>query len=260
MMPLYRKLNYLASNTAPEYNRGRIRTPFMRITIGNWLDRLPGVLSSISLKWQIDYPWEIALHDSYAKTQEESDQDEKGMDSHMQILPHVLDVSVSYQPIHNFLPQKSVTMSPFIMKHNDNGFIKREKKWTTLGVAGTETEGYVATVPNAYHKDISKSKTTDIIKEAGKLGVEKLEERRQSLQLRNFEEPLHPDFEKPYDKIQYLQPLKLDGTLKEIPLYRTRTRDEFMGEVFDVEIAQINAQNNNMNTRDQVYTDYMNDQ
>ena len=57
---VYDKLNYLASNTAPEYsNMGRIRTPFMRLTIGHWIHKLPGVLSSVGLKWNQDYPWEI---------------------------------------------------------------------------------------------------------------------------------------------------------------------------------------------------------
>ena len=49
MMPLYRKLNFLASNTAPEYNKnsGRIMTPYIRLTVGSYLNRVPGVLKSI---------------------------------------------------------------------------------------------------------------------------------------------------------------------------------------------------------------------
>ena len=122
MMPLYRKLNFLASNTAPEYSAGgRIMTPYMRVTVGSYLNRVPGVIKSIGIKWQKDYPWEISI-----------DSPEGGMDSHMLVLPHVLDVSVGFQPIHNFLPQKSVTESPFIFPHHDNrdGIVKPLQKWS----------------------------------------------------------------------------------------------------------------------------------
>ena len=125
MMPLYRKLNFLASNTAPEYNKnsGRIMTPYIRLTVGSYLNRVPGVLKSIGITWQKDYPWEIAI-----------DSPEKGMDSHMLVLPHVLDVSVNFQPIHNFLPQKSVSESPFILPHYDqrDGKLNSLQKWMSL--------------------------------------------------------------------------------------------------------------------------------
>jgi len=124
MMPLYRKLNFLASNTAPEYHEGgRIMTPYIRLTVGSYLNRVPGVLKSIGIKWQKDYPWEISI-----------DSPEGGMDAHMLVLPHVLDVSVSFQPIHNFLPQKSVTESPFIFPHHDNrdGMVPPLQKWGSL--------------------------------------------------------------------------------------------------------------------------------
>ena len=38
----------------------------------------------------------------------------------MGIMPHVLDVNCTYQPIHNFLPQKSINDSPFMMIHTNN--------------------------------------------------------------------------------------------------------------------------------------------
>jgi len=124
MMPLYRKLNFLASNTAPEYSEGgRIMTPYIRLTVGSYLNRVPGVLKSIGIKWQKDYPWEISI-----------DSPEGGMDSHMLVLPHVLDINVSFQPIHNFLPQKGTRNSPFILPHWDqrDGHLKPLQKWMNL--------------------------------------------------------------------------------------------------------------------------------
>ena len=129
MMPLYRKLNYLVSNTAPEYGRtGRIRTPFMKLTVGSYLDRVPGILNSVGVTWQKDYPWEIAI-----------DGPEDEQDKNMLVLPHVLDVSVAFTPVHNFLPQKSIH-APFILSHTDNRFLSEGKKWYKPEIATSVAE------------------------------------------------------------------------------------------------------------------------
>ena len=151
MMPLYRKLNFLASNTAPEYNKtsGRIMTPYMRVTIGSYLNRVPGVINSIGIKWQKDYPFEISL-----------DSPENGMDSHMLVLPHVLDVNVSFTPIHNFLPQKSISDSPFILPHWDqrDGTLKLKEKWLLPGAQNKNEAGLLGVdklpvMPNDFNTD-----------------------------------------------------------------------------------------------------------
>ena len=123
MMPLYRKLNFLVSNVAPEYKVTRMRTPFIRLTIGSMMDRIPGVLNSVSLKWNKNYPFEIAL-DGPEKTKRD-----------MLVLPHVLDVSVQFTPVHNFLPQKSITDSPFILSHKNNRTLQVGEQWYSQGAA-----------------------------------------------------------------------------------------------------------------------------
>jgi len=106
MKPLYQKLNYLISQTAPNYSmEGRIRTPYMFLTVGDWCNRIPGLLTSANLKWNTNYPWEIALDKGNAE--------EKGKDADMLVLPHVLDVSISFQPIHSFTPNNN-PHTPFI--------------------------------------------------------------------------------------------------------------------------------------------------
>jgi len=131
MRPLYRKLNYLLSNTAPEYNTtsGRIMTPFMKLTVGAYFDRLPGVLKNVSISWQKDYPWEITLNAP-----------EGGSTTGLFTLPHVLDVNVTYQPIHNFLPQKGID-SPFIFPHKDSPIANSvgRKKWNKDGISSNLT-------------------------------------------------------------------------------------------------------------------------
>lgn len=115
LLPLYRKLNYLVSNTAPEYSSfGRMVTPFMRLTVGHWCDRVPGVLNSVGLTWQKDYSWETSEDDDVL------------------ILPHVLDVSVQFTPVHNFLPEKGIS-SPFILPHSTSN-LKPHQRWYKLGI------------------------------------------------------------------------------------------------------------------------------
>ena len=132
MMPLYRKLNFLVSQTAPDYSGTRMRGNFVRITIGSLLDRTPGVINSVGLTWQKDYPWEISI-----------DSPENGRDTETQVLPHVLDVSVKFTPVHNFLPKKSVTDSPFIFLHNRNGKITESRKWYHKGASQSIYEASV---------------------------------------------------------------------------------------------------------------------
>jgi hypothetical protein len=123
MMPLYRKLNFLVSNVAPEYKVTRMRTPYIRLTIGSMMDRIPGILNSVQLKWNKNYPFEIAM-DGPEKTKRD-----------MLVLPHVLDVSVQFTPVHNFLPKKSITESPFILSHTNNRSLQIGEQWYSQGAA-----------------------------------------------------------------------------------------------------------------------------
>ena len=120
MRPLYRKLNYLASTTAPTYSSdGRMRGTFVKAKIGSLINETPGFFSSINISWQKDYPWEIAM-----------DYPEDGNDVDMIVVPHVLDVSCNFVPIHNFIPKTSITQSPFIINKDAKG------KWLDNDAAG----------------------------------------------------------------------------------------------------------------------------
>jgi hypothetical protein len=100
MAPLYQKLNYLVAQTAPEYSsNGRMRGKFSRLTIGDWINNIPGFFESVGLKWNKNYPWEIDLNND------------------MDQVPHVLDVSCKFKPIHDFAPQNSKD-SPFILPNS----------------------------------------------------------------------------------------------------------------------------------------------
>jgi hypothetical protein len=103
MEPMYQKLNYLVSNTAPDYgDNGIMRGPMMRLTIGNYLYRQFGYIDNLTYAIADDSSWEIAI-----------DEPEQGR--LMYELPHIIDVNISFQILHDFLPQKSVGESPFIV-------------------------------------------------------------------------------------------------------------------------------------------------
>lgn len=95
LKPLYRKLNYLASSTSPKYQGDNfMQGTVARVTVGNYIYRTPGVINSVNLTWQSDYPWEIALNEP-----------ERGEDRDMLELPMILNASVNFSVIHNFTPE-----------------------------------------------------------------------------------------------------------------------------------------------------------
>ncbi len=125
MKPLYRKLNFLVSQTAGDYSKTRLRGNFCRLTIGDYFSRVPGFFTSIKLAWNTDYPWEIALNTNGLGHNQDDDMNE---------LPHILNVQCSYQPVHDFIPKKSVTDSPFILPNKySKTNITDEQTWLKEG-------------------------------------------------------------------------------------------------------------------------------
>jgi hypothetical protein len=93
LRPLYNKLNYLISQVYPDYspNNSIMRAPIVKVTLGDYLYRVPGFLQSVNVTVDNSTSWEINL--------EESDD--------VQELPHVLEVSIQFKPIHDVLPERS---------------------------------------------------------------------------------------------------------------------------------------------------------
>lgn len=91
MLPLYNKLNALVSLIYPDYSpkTNFMRSSVVKLTIGDYLFRVPGLLESVNVKIPQDSSWET--DDSFAQ------------------LPHYLDVDVSFKPIMSQLPRKVIT-------------------------------------------------------------------------------------------------------------------------------------------------------
>ena len=99
LKPIYQKLNYLASTTAPTYSNGFMRGTFTKFTLGSYFYQLPGFVNSVDISWDNTYPFEIALNSPDPVT------GERNKDNDVQELPMVLNVALSYTPIHTFTPQ-----------------------------------------------------------------------------------------------------------------------------------------------------------
>ena len=95
LIPMYQKLNYLASSLGGTYNKsGYFAGNLITLTMGGWFYEQPGLLTSMTLDVPDDSPWEIAINEK------------GGSDSTVKELPHIIKVSgVNFIPIHEFVPR-----------------------------------------------------------------------------------------------------------------------------------------------------------
>jgi hypothetical protein len=135
--PLWRKLNYLVAQTAPEYKNRRMRGVFSRLTIGDWMNEIPGFFTSVNLGWNTAYPWEIRY-------------DSEGADKDLNEYPHILDVACSFQPVHNFAPSNSPT-TPFILPEIGVNGNRRYARQSDDENANQFTDGVALNAENAYY-------------------------------------------------------------------------------------------------------------
>ena len=132
LAPLYKKLNLLASTTAPTFDGSGqfMRGTLVRVKIGDYLHNQLCNITAISFTWQQDYPWEIKA-------------DKK---ENIQILPHVLDVSVTAEVIHEFVPQTGGDM-PFITNPDAPQNIRMVKKPIEIKPMGLDISATAITAP-----------------------------------------------------------------------------------------------------------------
>jgi hypothetical protein len=99
MLPIYKKLNYLAGTTSPSYSdAGFMRGNITKITVGDYLTDVPGIIRNVSLKPSFEGGWDI---------NREIDGTPIPQDSNLYVgqLPRMIDVDMSITLIHNFTPQ-----------------------------------------------------------------------------------------------------------------------------------------------------------
>ena len=101
LMPMYQKLNYLASTLAPDYTRaGFMRGNIAKLTMGGYLYNQPGIIKSISYGIPEESPWEIAIGVDGKE------------DSSVKQLPHMIKVTgFTFIPIQDFVPAKANSLT-----------------------------------------------------------------------------------------------------------------------------------------------------
>jgi hypothetical protein len=122
MLPLYQKLNYIVSSLYSDYStQGFMRGNLHQLTIGEYFYRTPGIITSMNITVDDNYPWEIKYTEPEAsgstlnQTNNFPTKDSDGSidfqnsnsDADMMELPQVLSVSVTFIPILNELQSLS---------------------------------------------------------------------------------------------------------------------------------------------------------
>ena len=96
LIPMYKKLNYLASQLTPDYStKGYMRGPLVKLTVGGYLYEQPGFIQDLSYDLITDAPWEIGINET------------GGVDDTVKQLSQMVKVTgFTFIPIHTFIPSK----------------------------------------------------------------------------------------------------------------------------------------------------------
>ncbi len=96
LIPMYQKLNYLASSIAPDYsNTGYMRGNLITLTVGGWFFEQVGFIEGINYSVPQESPWEIAIPAGGGLN-----------DKSVKEMPHMIKVTgFKFTPIERFLPQ-----------------------------------------------------------------------------------------------------------------------------------------------------------
>ena len=112
LIPMYKKLNYLASNLTPDYSPyGYMRGPLVQLTMGGYLYEQVGFISSLTYDIPQDTTWEIGINDTAGEPSSNVTTGLENLqrlsDSSVKELPHRITVSsFQFTPIHDFRPGK----------------------------------------------------------------------------------------------------------------------------------------------------------
>jgi hypothetical protein len=94
LIPMYKKLNYLASSLTPDYtSNGYMAGNLVQLTVGGYLYETVGIINSLTYDIPEESPWEIGISDAGSD------------DTSVKELPHIIRVTnFSFTPIQNFIP------------------------------------------------------------------------------------------------------------------------------------------------------------
>ena len=126
LIPMFTKLNFLASSLAPDYSEsGFMRGNMIRMTVGGYLYEVPGVLTTLTYTIPDDTTWEIAI-------------DAEGKDDpSVKELPHRIEVSLAFTPVENFLPSRQRLL------YDDDGVLTAVGNETFISLSNGRNNNYL---------------------------------------------------------------------------------------------------------------------
>jgi hypothetical protein len=130
LKPIYNKLNFLVSQVYPDYSltKGIMRGSVVKLTIGDYFYRMPGILESVNLSMGQETSWDI---------------------TDGQQLPHFVDVNISFKPILNELPRRAtLAMEYDVYKDGSKTPTSRVKTADRIPTIIANREGIVNRNPN----------------------------------------------------------------------------------------------------------------
>lgn len=113
LIPMYKKLNYLASSLTPDYSpNGYMRGNLVQLTVGGYVYEQPGFITALTYDVPSESPWEIGLGSSEAGSE----------DPTVKELPHMIKVTgFSFTPIQTFRPQ--IQQNSYAFNNNTTGSV-----------------------------------------------------------------------------------------------------------------------------------------
>jgi hypothetical protein len=135
MIPLYQKLNCLVGTTAPRYSdNGYMLGNFVKLTVGTYFNSVPGFISNINLKPSFEAGWDINRNSRGLPFKYEDGVDAYKNTGYVGQVPRMIEVDLTFTPIHSFTPQYTLDVSTqnknFI---NNNVPPKTDDSTTSLG-------------------------------------------------------------------------------------------------------------------------------
>ena len=107
LIPMYQKLNYLASVCAPDYSdAGYMRGNLVTLTVGGYFQEQVGIMTGLNFDIPQESPWEIAIPDNNNILTTGAEGNEIFTDPSVKEMPLIVKVTgFNFIPIHDFVPR-----------------------------------------------------------------------------------------------------------------------------------------------------------
>ena len=176
MEKIYQKVNYLASTLHPDYQAG---TGFMRgslhkLTIGEYFYRTTGVITSMNITVDDNYPWEIKMRQPedellnvaniILNNNDTNLSDPTKNDRGQMEVPQILKIQMSFKPIMDKLPQRGLKEPIIVSEAIANNYLSRKDfEFATTGKKATAASTPASTTPTSTSPGSNTDTTTPAV-------------------------------------------------------------------------------------------------